>query len=309
MHPFANILQPLIDVFESVLLFFHDHVGFSWGLSIIALTIVVRAALVPLTLKQIKSMQAMQRLAPEIKALQEKFKDDKQRLQQETMKFYQERKVNPFASCLPLALQMPVFISLFYMLRKDLRHDICPDINPPSVANPKPCGSTEASQFFFIPDITNNAHGAVLITLIVLYVGSQLLPSIFMSTTADRNQRLIMMGLPFFFVPFVIRFPAGLLVYWITTNLWTVGQGLVIRRLSPHPVPVVAGKDGGSTRGSPGGLLGMGKAVGLSDNRGKQPAEPTPERDENGASAEKAESRAAPPPPPRKKKKRSGRRR
>src|SRR3954454_10277798 len=305
MVPLANILQPLIDVFESVLLFFHDHVGFSWGLSIIALTIVVRAALVPLTLKQIRSMQAMQRLAPEIKALQEKYKDDKQRLQQETMKFYQERKVNPFASCLPLALQMPVFISLFYMLRKDLRHDICPAINPPEVANPKPCGSSEASQFFFIPDITNTAHGGVLITLLVLYVGSQLLSSIFMSTTADRNQRLIMMGLPFFFVPFVIRFPAGLLVYWITTNLWTVGQGLVIRRLSPHPPPAAAGKDGSSSRGSPGRLLAMGKAMGLSDNRGEQ----SEERDENGAAAEKQGPRVAPPPPPRKKKKRSGRRR
>src|SRR3954467_4428728 len=245
MLPFANILQPLIDVFESVLVFFHDHVGFSWGLSIIALTIVVRAALVPLTLKQIRSMQAMQRLAPEIKALQKKYKDDKQRLQQETMKFYQENKINPFASCLPLALQMPVFISLFYMLRKDLRHDICPDINPPSVSNPKPCGASEASQFFFIPDITNTAHGAVLITLLVLYIGSQLVSSLFMSTTADRNQRLLMMGLPFFFVPFVIGFPAGLLVYWITTNLWTVGQGVVVRRLAPHPHAAAAAAAGG----------------------------------------------------------------
>src|SRR4051812_23677286 len=137
MAPLANILQPLIDVFESVLLFFHDNVGFSWGMSIIALTIVVRAALVPLTLKQIKSMQAMQRLAPEIKALQEKYRAEKQRLQQETMNFYQDRKVNPFASSLPLVLQMPVFISLFYMLRKDLRHDICPNTNPPQVPNPK----------------------------------------------------------------------------------------------------------------------------------------------------------------------------
>src|SRR3954467_4822464 len=308
MLPFANILQPLIDVFESVLVFFHDHVGFSWGLSIIALTIVVRAALVPLTLKQIRSMQAMQRLAPEIKALQKKYKDDKQRLQQETMKFYQENKINPFASCLPLALQMPVFISLFYMLRKDLRHDICPDINPPSVSNPKPCGASDASQFFFIHDITNTAHGAVLVTLLVLYVGSQLLSSIFMSTTADRNQRLIMMGLPFFFVPFVPPSPAGLLVYWTTTTLWAVVQGLVIRPLSPHPPPAAAGKDGSSSRSSPGGLLGMGKAMGLSspDNRS---SEPPAERDENGASAEKPDSRAAPPPPPRKKKKRSGRRR
>src|SRR5919107_1442150 len=185
MVPLANILQPLIDVFESVLLFFHDNVGLAWGTSIIALTVVVRAALVPLTLKQIKSMQAMQRLAPEIKALQEKYKDDKARLQQETMKFYQERKVNPFASCLPLVLQMPVFIALFYMLRKDLRHDICPNINPPSVPNPKPCGSTEASQFFFIPDITDKATGGVLIALVVMYVGSQLISSVFMTTTTD----------------------------------------------------------------------------------------------------------------------------
>ena len=177
MLPIANILQPLIDALESVMLFFHDTIGFSWGFSIIFLTIVVRAALIPLTWKQIKSMQAMQRVAPHIKELQAKYKDDKQRLQQETMKFYQENKINPFASCLPLVLQMPVFISLFYMLRKDLRHDICPDINPPTVANPKPCGSTEASQFFFIPDITDKATGAVLVALVVLYVGSQLLSS------------------------------------------------------------------------------------------------------------------------------------
>jgi YidC/Oxa1 family membrane protein insertase len=299
MVPLANILQPLIDVFESVLLFFHDNVGFSWGFSIIALTIVVRAALVPLTLKQIKSMQAMQRLAPEIKALQAKYKDDKQRLQQETMKFYQERKVNPFASCLPLVLQMPVFISLFYMLRKDLRHDICPAINPPQVANPKPCGSTEASQFFFIPDITDTATGGVLIALLVMYVGSQLLSSVFMSTTADRNQRLIMMGLPFFFVPFIIGFPAGLLVYWITTNLWTVGQGLVVRKLVPPPQKPAAAEGGAVPAGAR-------AAAPTPSARRRRPDD----HEEDGASAERPERRAsAPPPPPRKKKKRSGRRR
>ena len=97
-------------------------------MSIIALTVVVRAVLVPLTFKQFHSMQALQRFAPEIKALQEKYKDDRQRLNQEMMKFYQENKVNPFGSCLPLVLQMPVFISLFYMLRKDLKIDICPQI-------------------------------------------------------------------------------------------------------------------------------------------------------------------------------------
>src|SRR5882757_10497592 len=123
--PLANIFQPIIDVFEQVLLFFHNTVGLGWGLSIIFLTITVRALMVPLTVKQFKSMQAMQRLQPQIKAMQEKYKDDKARLNQETMKFYQENKVNPFASCLPLLAQMPVFISLFYMLRKDLKEDIC----------------------------------------------------------------------------------------------------------------------------------------------------------------------------------------
>jgi YidC/Oxa1 family membrane protein insertase len=303
--PLANIFQPLIDALESVMLFFHDNIGFGWGFSIIFLTLVVRAALIPLTWKQIKSMQAMQRVAPQIKELQAKYKDDKQRLQQETMKFYQENKINPLASCLPLALQMPVFISLFYMLRKDLRHDICPDINPPTVPNPKPCGSSEASQFFFIPDITDKATGAVLVTLIVLYIGSQLLSSIFMSTTADRNQRLIMMGLPFFFVPFVIGFPAGLLVYWITTNLWTVGQGLVVRRLAPHPHAATAGAGGAA--------LPTGARAAAPERRRR-----SRDQEEDGAAsapapapaAEKQPARAAaPPPPPRKKKKRSGRRR
>ena len=299
MLPIANILQPLIDALESVMLFFHDSIGFGWGFSIIFLTLVVRAALIPLTWKQIKSMQAMQRVAPQIKELQAKYKDDKQRLQQETMKFYQENKINPFASCLPLVLQMPVFISLFYMLRKDLRHDICPDINPPTVANPKPCGSTEASQFFFIPDITDKATGGVLVALVVLYVGSQLLSSIFMTTTTDRNQRLIMMALPFVFVAFVINFPAGLLVYWITTNLWTVGQGLVVRRLAPNPA--LAGAATGTA-----GLPSPARAAAAPERR-RRPQD----RDENGGSAEQkpAARAAAPPPPPRKKKKRSGRRR
>jgi YidC/Oxa1 family membrane protein insertase len=297
MLPLANIFQPLIDALESVMLFFHDTIGFGWGFSIIFLTIVVRAALIPLTWKQIKSMQAMQRVAPQIKELQAKYKDDRQRLQQETMKFYQENKINPFASCLPLALQMPVFISLFYMLRKDLRHDICPGINPPQVSNPKPCGASEASQFFFIHDITNTAHGGVLVTLVVLYVGSQLVSSLFMTTTTDRNQRLLFIALPFFFVPFIINFPAGLLVYWITTNLWTVGQGFVVRRLAPHPHAVAAGAGAGA-----GGLPSGARAA--APDRRLRPQD----QEGDGASAQKP-ARAAPPPPPRKKKKRSGRRR
>src|SRR5271166_4932364 len=108
------------------MVFIHNHlVGGSWGLAIVGLTVLIRAVLVPLTYKQLKSMQEMQRHAPELSAIKEKYKEDKQRQQQEMMKFYQEHKINPLASCLPLLLQLPVFVSLFYMLRTDLKKHIC----------------------------------------------------------------------------------------------------------------------------------------------------------------------------------------
>ena len=108
----ANVIQdafsPLISLFEAIMVFIHDHlVGGSWGLAIVGLTVLIRAVLVPLTYRQLKSMQEMQRLAPQMQALKEKYKDDKQRQQQEMMKFYQENKINPLASCLPLLLQLP----------------------------------------------------------------------------------------------------------------------------------------------------------------------------------------------------------
>src|SRR5919109_3759805 len=168
---FANVLQPLIDAAEAVMVFIHDHVvGGSWGLAIIGLTIVVRLILLPLTLKQFKSMQSLQRLQPEIKALQAKYKEDKQRLNQEMMKFYQENKVNPLGSCLPLVAQMPVFIALFYMLRTDLKHDICPQAVQAAEAAGKSVSSIhcgDPASFLFIPDLTANAKGGVLVTLIL----------------------------------------------------------------------------------------------------------------------------------------------
>ena len=116
----ANILQPLIDVANGVLQFFHDSAGLSWGMSIIALTVCTRALLIPLTYKQLKGMRALQALQPQMKELQEKYKNDKQRLQQEMMRIYKENKVNPLASCFPLLAQLPVFITLFYVLKHEL---------------------------------------------------------------------------------------------------------------------------------------------------------------------------------------------
>jgi YidC/Oxa1 family membrane protein insertase len=306
----ANPLQPLIEFFEAILKFFHDTVGFGWGMAIIALTLIVRVALLPLTLKQFKSMQAMAHLQPEIKKLQERYKGDKERLNQEMMRFYKENKVNPFASCLPIVAQLPVFLSLFYMLRADLRQDICPDVNPPGRAKPIPCGDGGDAQFLFIPDLTNRAYGWVLVTLIVLYVGSQLLSTLLMSTTTDRTQRMIFLALPFFFVLFVWQFPAGLLVYWITTNLWTIVQQAIVRkRLGPLRPP---GQDqesfGDMIKRLSGGQQDddSGKGGGKSGNGPRA----TARAGLAGAGNEPKGKPAGPPPaPPRKKKKRSGRRR
>src|SRR3712207_8674380 len=129
--PVANILQPLIDIANAVLVFFHDNLGFGWGVSIIALTFLTRALLIPLTYKQIKGMRALQALQPQLKEIQEKYKNDRQRMQQEMMRFYQENKVNPLASCIPLLAQIPVFITLFYALRSDLRADMCGQTDEP----------------------------------------------------------------------------------------------------------------------------------------------------------------------------------
>ena len=127
--PFANPLQPLINVLRAgaPVLPRHDR-GRAGASSIILLTISVRLVLLPLTLKQVTSMQRLQVLAPEMRAIQAKYRDDKQRQQQEMMKFYRENRVNPLASCLPLAFQFPFFIALYYMLRTDLKADMCPGI-------------------------------------------------------------------------------------------------------------------------------------------------------------------------------------
>jgi YidC/Oxa1 family membrane protein insertase len=309
MFTFAsNPLQPLIDVFEAVLKFFHNDLGLEWGLSIVMLTLIVRVCLLPLTLRQFKSMQSMARHQPEMKRLQAKYKGDKDRLNQELMKFYKENQINPLASCLPLVAQIPVFISLFYMLRKDLRVDICHKVlingelvnNPP--ANPHACPDNGAADFLFIPNLTTKAHGGVLVTLIILYVGSQLISTVMSTVSADNTQKYIMYALPFFFVTFVFRFPAGLLLYWITTNLWTIAQQMIVRkRLGPLRPPKSDDDDGSTPRGKSDDDGGGGG--GLLKNLRLPSSGPSP------AAATATSPSAKPPPPPRKKKKKSGRRR
>jgi YidC/Oxa1 family membrane protein insertase len=296
----SDILQPLIDFCESIMSFFHDSAGFSWGLSIIFLTFVIRLLILPLTFKQVRSMQSLQRLQPEIKKLQARYKDDRQRMNQEMMKFYQEHKVNPLSSCLPVLLQLPFFLSLFYMLRHDLRLDVCGQTKVPCGQIPGDHGES----FFFIPDITDKATGAALVVLIILYVGSQLVSGLITTFTADRTQRMMMLALPFVFVTFIINFPAGLILYWITTNFWTIGQQLFIKRFLPAPEPLPAG----AVAAAP--ASGDGKAkIPAKPAKTTKPGKPAKAEAEANSGSNGAQAAKVPPPGPRKKKKRSGRRR
>jgi YidC/Oxa1 family membrane protein insertase len=218
---------------KSILDFFHGTVGLPWAWSIVALTVLVRIVLVPLTVKQIHSMQSLQRHAPEMKALQQRYKGDRAKLNEELMKFYKENHINPAASCLPLVAQFPVFIAL-YLTLKHFSHHIT------------------GSWLHVVPDISakTTSHWSGYI-LLAVYAGSQIASTYFMGTTMDKTQRNIMMVLPLAFITVVSRFPVGLVLYWMTTNLWTVGQGLVTRRLVPKAKPgAVAALPAGPKRSS-----------------------------------------------------------
>jgi YidC/Oxa1 family membrane protein insertase len=248
---------PLITVFEQILVGLHNVVGGSWGWSIVGLTLIVRLVTLPLTMRQFKGMARMRVHMPEIKKIQDRYKDDKRRQQEEMMKYYKEVGYNPLSACLPVVLQIPVFISLVYMLRKDLKQHIC----GPAVLHLHPhladfskvnCNKLvpHSASFLFVNDITTKAAGAVLIVLMVLYVGSMVTTSVMMSVGTDPRQRLISIALPIFFVVFVIQFPAGLLVYWIATNFTMIPQQyFMLRRYGRPNAPIKVESNG---RGSPG---------------------------------------------------------
>ena len=285
-----NILSPLIDACQWVLEFWHDFLGGSWGWAIILLTFTVRIAILPLTFRGVKSMQRLQALQPEIKEIQARYKDDRQRMNQEVMAFYQREKVNPLGSCLPLVLQIPFFISLFYLLRS-------PEFKADIAGN---------AAFGPIENLAHKITGdpVLLGSLIVLYVGTQLAATSVTAFSADPTQRRIMFAMPFVFTLFIVNFQAGLIVYWITTNVWTIGQQLLVKKLYPKPERPApgAGADGD------GGKPARGKPPSAPTSGG--PAAATDGGDKGGGSADgNGGPVKAPPRSPRKKKKRSGRRR
>ena len=264
-----GILSPLENVMKSILDFFHSSVGLPWAWSIVALTILVRIVLVPLTVRQIHSMQSLQAHAPEMKEIQKKYKGDRAKLNEELMKFYKENHINPAASCLPLLAQFPVFIALYFTLKNNT-HDIT------------------GSWLHIVPNISAKAtsHWSGFL-LLAIYGGSQVASTYFMGATMDKTQRRIMMFLPIIFITFVAQFPMGLILYWMTTNLWTVGQGLITRRLVPKPNPT-----------SPAAAA-----------TGPKRSSRTPPKDENAVVAETPTQAPAPPQTRRVKKKKGGARR
>jgi YidC/Oxa1 family membrane protein insertase len=191
---------------------------------------------VPLTWRQIKSMRAMQALQPQVKLLQEKYKSDRQILNQKMMEFYKENNVSPFGSCLPLLLQMPVFLGLYYMLRLQGTAVWLPLEKMhvgafASVWHSSPVG------WLWIHDITQ-----FNIVLMFLYIASQFVASWQMSRKGAGQQKIIAYVMPVMIgiFMFVYKWPAGLFIYWFTSNLWTIGQQFAAEKIIPVPVAVVA---------------------------------------------------------------------
>jgi YidC/Oxa1 family membrane protein insertase len=241
------VFSQLEDIMRHVLNWFHASLGLPWAWAIVATTVIVRMILVPLTIRQLHSMQSLQQHAPEMKRIQQKYKHDKQKQNEELMKFYRENKINPAASCLPMLLQIPVFIALYYTLKHFNANFLCttPATSGATGKALAACDSivhhTNLGFLHFIPSIADGttAHWGGYV-LLVIYVASQMASGLFMAPTAQKSQRIIFMVMPLVFVFVIARFPAGLVLYWVTTNLWTVGQGLITRRLvrrTPAPAP------------------------------------------------------------------------
>ena len=235
---------------------YYDALG-NWGLAIILLTFTIRLAMLPLTIKQFRSMAAMQVVQPKVKQLQSRYKgktarEDRSKMQAELMELYKEHNVNPFGSCLPLLIQAPVFIALNAVLRWHIH----------------PTGD---QAFLGINNIfvkLNELTPAAEYTLIALYVGSMLGSTLLFSFVTDRQQKYMLAAMPIVFVPFVLNFTTGVMIYWITSNFWTIGQQGMIKRTMGHRFPQAPAKGGGSSGkgggkgGDKGGEKGGGKPVG-----------------------------------------------
>ena len=218
---FQSLFQPIVGIFGTALKYFHYEIGLPWWLSIMLLTIIVRTVLFPLTVKQVKSMRAMQDLKPEMDKIRGQYKDNRQRQQEEIMKLYQERKVNPLGGCLPILVQMPIIIGIFYVIRKF----------GGGVAGAEGTQPTFTSGgILWFQDLS---HMDPYLILPIVSALTMLAASEITSKNVEPQQRWLMRILPIGITFFLYTFPAGLFVYWITSNLVTLTQNYVIYNHGP----------------------------------------------------------------------------
>jgi YidC/Oxa1 family membrane protein insertase len=251
------IMTPLYFAVSAVMVAWHwlftqlgmdPDAGGTWALSILGLTLVVRAALIPLFVKQIKSSRNMQLIQPKVKELQKKYGHDRERLAQETMALYRESGTNPFASCLPILLQMPIFLALFRMLdqaaKKGKEHGFLNSDLAESFGQSKLFGTIPLKLTFInnegIPGVMVVAAFLVLAMTATTFLTQRQLMRKNMPTDAltgpyAQQQKMLLYVLPVVFAVGGVAFPIGVLLYWTTSNLWTMGQQFYVIRNNPAP--------------------------------------------------------------------------
>jgi YidC/Oxa1 family membrane protein insertase len=247
------IMEPLYYLISVVLVGFHKvfgaifgtESGASWALSIIGLTVVIRAALIPLFVKQIKSSRNMQLLQPKVKELQKKYGHDRERLTQETMALYKETGTNPFSSCLPIIVQMPIFLALFRLLNSASHGDgrgILSNTDAGHLENAKIFGAKIADSFTGTEFTSVRILAAILVVAMTAttfltqrQLMSKNMPADALSGPYAQQQKLLLYVLPVVFAVGGIAFPIGVLLYWTTSNLWTMGQQFYVIRNNPAP--------------------------------------------------------------------------
>lgn len=245
MNPLGILEGPL----RELLIFLHDKANFSYGWSIVVLTVIVRMIILPLFVSQYRSGRRMQQIAPQMKQLKDRYPNDKRKQQEEMMRLFQENKVNPFGSCAPILVQAPVFLALYFVLR-DFSNEVLPK-SP----------DQQLGFMWIFEDISEQFRdvGWKAIIIVFIYALSQVLATeVSMATTpqTSNSQRIIFRLLPLFVVVGLFLYPnvpAGLVLYWMTTNIWQCGQQVVLKRRfgplemlpvggAPEPAPALKAK-------------------------------------------------------------------
>jgi YidC/Oxa1 family membrane protein insertase len=256
-----TILNPLYYAVSWIIVQFHSfyslifdkNSGAAWGLSIVSLVVLIRICLIPLFVKQIKATRNMQALQPKMKAIQERYKSDKQRQSEEMMKLYKESGTNPLSSCLPILAQSPFFISLYQVLNHIAQNKVVGVIDRPLLESAQQAHIFGAPLSVKFMDSASKveALGATLtdvrvvtVIMIVLMSASQFYTQrqlmtknvdLTVKTPFMQQQKMLMYVFPIMFAVFGINFPVGVLVYWLTTNVWTMGQQMFVIRRNPTP--------------------------------------------------------------------------